>query len=317
MDVILGKPPSRLPVAPVVGADHAAFRAGESLRGAMSDPGLLAEVLLGAREGYGGDLVVVFSDVTVEAEAMGAEIDWPSGLPPRVVGRPGLGTLRPLDPARDGRLPVVLEAARRVIDAAGGIPVLVSLKGPFSLVALLEGVEPILTSEDDGEVDRALEIAADTQSRFVRAIVDAGGIPLIGDPFASGSVLGPEHFRRLALPGLARLVEEAHRLGSPAALHVCGDTRPVLDPLLRAGADLLHLETTDLAAAASSGAAVMGGVPTEALLGDESGVRRAVRDAIDGIPDRGRFILATACDVPTTAEPARVAAMMDEAGRLA
>jgi uroporphyrinogen decarboxylase len=285
----------------------------------MTDSGRLADALLGAWRAYEGDLVVVFSDVTVEAEAMGAEVAWPPGEPPRVVGRSGLDMVRPIDPWRDGRLPVVLGAARRVIEEVDGrVPVLVSLKGPFSLTALMTGVEPIVTAEDeDAGVSAALSRAVESQSRYLGAIVEAGGVPLIGDPYATGSVLGPAHFRRLALPGLARLVSESHELGSPAALHVCGDTRPVVEPLIEAGADLLHLERTDLETVASSGAAVMGGVPTEVFFTDEAAVRLAVREALERIPDRGRAVLATACDVPTRASPGLVQAMMDEARRVA
>jgi uroporphyrinogen decarboxylase len=279
----------------------------------MSGADRLAGVLLDAWRAYGGDAVVVFSDVTVEAEALGAEVAWPPGEPPRVVGRPGLDAIRELDPESDGRLPVVLGATERIVaEVAGRVPVLVSLKGPFSLTALVSGMESLLAAGS-----HAVETATASQARYLRAIVKAGGVPLIGDPFATGSLLGPVHFRRLALPGLARLVEEAHRLGAPAALHVCGDTSPILEPLLESGADLYHLESADIARVTGSGAAVMGGVPTEVFFEEETAVRRAVRQALDAIPDRDRFVLATSCDVPTNADPSLVAAMVDEARRAA
>jgi len=159
-----------------------------------------------------------------------------------------------------------------------------------------------------------LDRAADCQSAYARAIVATGGIPLIGDPFASGSVLGPEHFDRLARPGLARLVAEIHDLGSPAAIHVCGDTDPVLASLLATKADLYHLEQANLAVAAASGAVLMGGLPTEVLLGDrEDELQAAVREGLNAIPDRNRYIFAPVCDVPTHAQPGRVRAFMEMA----
>lgn len=315
--VLRGRVPDRLPVAPVVGVDHAAARAGVRLRDAMSDPLLMAEVVLEAYELYEADLVVLFSDVAVEAEALGAGVAWPDGAPPRVETPCGSAALRPLDPRSDGRLPVVIAAARIVIDAVGErMPVLVSMKGPFSLAALTTGFESLLLDavESPEDARATLDAAAECQVAYARAIVETGGIPLIGDPFASGSVLGPDHFEALALPGLRRLVTEVHDAGSLAALHVCGDVNPVLEPLLSVGADLLHLEEADLDRAAASGAVLMGGVPTEVLLSDdEEEIRAAVRAAIRAIPDPDRFVLATVCDVPTHARPERVALLGQEA----
>ena len=64
-EVLAGRPPGRLPVTAIVGGDHAASRAGVELRTAMSDPEILADVLIAALDDYGSDLALVFSDVTV------------------------------------------------------------------------------------------------------------------------------------------------------------------------------------------------------------------------------------------------------------
>jgi uroporphyrinogen decarboxylase len=304
-------------VAPVFGADHAAARAGVPLRDAMTDGDRLAGVLLAAHEDYGGDLLVVFSDVTVEAEAMGATVRFSPDLPPHVA-EPA-GEIRKLDPERDGRLPVILRAAALARAALPpDLPVLVSLKGPFSLAVLALGMDRLLALaiEDPPKARDAVLAAAESQEAYVAAIVRRGGIPLIGDPFASGSVLGPGHFEALALPGLAGLVFAAHRTGSPAAIHICGDLRPVQRLVHRAGADLLHLEQADFAAATAAGSVVLGGVPTDVFLRDEAAVRAAVRAAANTAPPGHRFILGTACDLPTRADPELARAMVDEARRL-
>jgi uroporphyrinogen-III decarboxylase len=85
--------------------------------------------------------------------------------------------------------------------------------------------------------------------------------------------------------------------------------------VFRIGADLLHLEEADFAAAVATGAAVLGGVPTETLLEDEAAVRAAVARAVAVLPPT-RSILGTACDVPTDAPPALIRALSAEARRL-
>jgi uroporphyrinogen decarboxylase len=312
-DLLAGRQSAAPPVFPMVVADHAARIAGVKVSRAATDPAVLAEVLAAAQRRYGYDAVLVFADTVVEAEAMGAAVELPEDDNAFWLAPPG--EPRGADPDTDGRMPVILGAVRRLREELDdSVPVFGSLKGPFSLAAFLAGIEDLLGAviAAPDRARRFLDLAFDNQVRFAAAIVRAGGIPFIGDPVASGSLIGPDVFRRFAGPYLRRLVDSVHALGVSCGLHVCGRTLDVLPDLVGTGADILSIEEPDLAAARAAAGPVpvlMGSVATELV---RSGSAAAVRDeAARCLVAAGpRLILSTACDVPADSPPANVAAVV-------
>lgn len=312
-DLLAGRIPAQPLVFPMVVADHAARLAGVKVRAAATDAGILARVLAAARERYDSDLVLVFADTVVEAEALGAAVELPEDDNALLIAPPA--AVREADPERDGRMPVILEAVRRLRKELGdSIPVFGSLKGPFSLAAFLAGIEDLLGAVivSPARARRFLDLALDNQLRFAAAIVRAGGIPFIGDPVASGSLIGPAVFREFAAPYLRRLVEAVHGLGAPCGLHVCGRTLEILPELVGTGADILSLEEPDLSAVRARVGpepVLMGSVPTELVRsGSAAAVRAATRRCLAAAGPR--LILSTACDVPADSPPENVTAVV-------
>lgn len=307
--------PARPVVIPLVGANHAARLEGYSVSEVVTQPAALARALFAAYRLYGYDGITVFTDTVVEAEAMGAQVIIPENDDPFLLAPPAVSRLEIADPEQDGRMPVVLGAVRRLAELTGGrVAVLGSLKGPFSLASLLAGMESFLSDliERPERAREFLLIATDNQCRYLAAIVRAGGVPFIGDPTASGSLISPEHFSQFALPYLERLVKEAHSLGSPAGLHICGDTSRMLGQMRQTGADFISIEDVDLMHARQepgSETVIMGGVPTNLLLaGTAEQVRQAALRCLElYLP---RLILSSACDVPPLTPVENVRAMV-------
>ena len=63
-----------------------------------------------------------------------------------------------------------------------------------------------------------------------------------GDSPAGPDLVSPRIYREFALPWEKHLADEAHRLGLPYALHICGRTDRILDDMLATGADALELD---------------------------------------------------------------------------
>ena len=315
--LLAGRAPAAPVVFPMVVADHAARIAGVPVRETVTRAGTLARVLHAAWCDYRYDLVMVFTDTVVEAEAMGAQVAIPEDDNPFLLAPPPPGNLAPADPEQDGRMPVVLEATRelrRRLDP--DVPVISSIKGPFSLAAFLAGTERFLADllEDEARALRFLEAALANQVGYARALAAAGGLPFIGDPVASGSLIGPTLFRRFARPFLTRLVDSVHALKLPVGLHVCGNVAGMTADLAATGADYLSIEV-DLASARrelGSGPVLMGSVETRLLLdAAPATVCRAAEDCLRaGGPNT---LLATGCDVPRDARPDNVRAVVDAA----
>jgi uroporphyrinogen decarboxylase len=317
--LLRGEKPDRPVVFPMVAANHAARLEGFSISEAVTQPDTLARVLYSAYRFYGYDFVMVFTDTTVEAEAMGAQVLIPEDDDPFLLEQPRVSKLEPADPKKDGRMPVVLEATRRLKELLDDeAPILTSLKGPFSLASFLRGIDKFLEDllTDPGRAYEYLKLATENQIAYAEAIVKAGGIPFIGDPVASGSLVSPEMFRDFARPYLTQFIRAVHESGEKAGLHICGETKRLLIDMAATGADFLSIDEMDLALArqeVGDKMVLMGNVSTSLLLeGKPEQVAAAARTCLER-GGRG-LILSSSCDVPTDAPKENVQAMV-KAGR--
>jgi uroporphyrinogen decarboxylase len=310
-----GEKPDRPVVFPMVAANHAARLEGFSISEAVTQPDTLARVLYSAYRFYGYDLIMVFTDTMVEAEAMGAQVLIPEDDDPFLLEPPRVSKLEPADPNKDGRMPVVLEATRRLKKLLDDeAPILTSLKGPFSLASFLHGIDKFLEDllTDPGRAHEFLRIATDNQVAYADAIVKAGGIPFVGDPVASGSLVSPEMFREFARPYLEQLIRSIHESGAKAGLHICGETKRLLADMTATGADFLSIDEMDLALArqeVGDKTVLMGNVSTNLLLdGTPEQIAAAAKECLE----RGgrSLILSSSCDVPTDAPKENVHALV-------
>jgi uroporphyrinogen decarboxylase len=298
----------------MVMANHAARLEGFSISEAVTQPDALARVLYSAYRFYEYDLIMVFSDTMVEAEAMGAQVLIPEDDDPFLLEPPRVSRLEPADPNNDGRMPVVLEATRRLTELLDGeAPILTSLKGPFSLASFLHGMDKLLEDllTDPGRAHEFLRLATRNQLAYAEAIIKAGGIPFIGDPVASGSLISPEMFREFARPYLAQLVRLAHESGCKAGLHICGETRALLPDMVATGADFLSIDEMDmtLARQAAGDTVLMGNVSTRLMLeGTPGDVAAAAKECLERAGQH--LILSTSCDVPTDTPKENVKALV-------
>jgi len=317
--LLRGEKPERPVVFPMVVANHAARLEGYSISEAVTQPDVLARVLYSAYRFYGYDLVMVFSDTMVEAEAMGAQVLIPEDDDPFLLEPPRVSKLEAANPEADGRMPVILDATRRLKALLEDeVPILTSLKGPFSLASFLRGIDGFLEDllSDPRRARDFLRLATENQTAYAEAIVKAGGIPFIGDPVASGSLVSPDMFREFALPYLAQLVRSVHEQGTKAGLHICGETKSILRDMVATQADFLSIDEMDLSVARNEvgdNAVLMGNVSTGLLLeGKPEQVSAAAAECLaHGGP---RLVLSSSCDVPVDAPKENVKALV-EAGR--
>jgi uroporphyrinogen decarboxylase len=315
---LAGEDTGQFAAGPLVAADHAAQLAGIPVSQVVQSAASLAQVLGSAHELYQGDFLIVFSDVAVEAEAMGCQLEFPQNAPPYVVTSVEPERLAETDPRRDGRLPVMVTATAALVEIYGSkVPIFASMKDPFSAAALACGTEDFLATlvADPDKARRAIEIAKVNQKRYMEALILTGAHIIIGAPLASGGILGARHFRDFAYNPIRELVTQAKSKGKLTGIHSCGDANPILDHLVELPADFLSLETFDiqrwrLLARKQKTPALMGWFPTGMLLSSqpqqiEPEIRAEV-EALQGYP----HILATACDVPQMASAQHVQSFM-------
>jgi len=327
--LVIDEPQDRVPIYPLV-TGHAARVAGISMRDYHTNGAAMAKAQLVAQETYGIDFITLFSEVGLVAEALGSEFYYPDDDLP-LLSRPKWRELvepddAVVDPRQDGRLRIYLEAIAYAYEARGDtVPVLAYVPAPFTTAQHLVDQEAFLVGLLI-EPDRAhalLRYATRSVIAMSRAVIAAGGLPVVVDPLASGSVISAEHYRDFALPYEAEVIRYLHRYDLDVILHVCGDTTATIGSLPESGADLLSIDRIELSAAIAGAGArcrIVGNLDTTALLfGAPADVAQAVEKMVaEGSRNPAGFVAATGCEVPVETPPDNVRAFVRaarEAGR--
>jgi uroporphyrinogen decarboxylase len=206
---------------------------------------LLSKAHIEAFRLYNHRPVVVGIDIyNLEAEAYGATVDRPAGTGVPAISRhhfstaKELMTLEPFNPKTDGRIPMVIEAARRVADECPDADVRVPLSGPFSLATNLMGIENLLCEimTNPELVTRTLSYLVAGQVGFCKEVVRQGLDIAFFESAAVPPLLSPENFRNIELGALKKIMEETSVIvGHPVPCIIGGDTTPILDSILETG----------------------------------------------------------------------------------
>ena len=334
--------PDTTPVAPYMG-NHGAHVAGVAIGDYCRSGRVMAEAQHRAWKLYGQDAVVPQSDNYYIAEGFGVvvrhyEDSTPTLQTPAVVELGDIGRLRVPDPAKDGRMPVYLEAIRRLTELTRGeVAVRAPGTGPFALASHLLGTENFLIElalaerEPGGPRERALmkllDLTTDALVAFATACLEAGAhIVQAGDSLASPDMISPTTYRRWAWPAERKFFETlnplAERHGAATLLHICGNTTAILESMADTGAQILELDSKVNLKTAKQRVGhricLMGNLDPVELLwrGTPDKVARAAQQAIDDAGQDGGFILGSGCEVPTAAPRENLQAMIAAARRV-
>jgi len=218
------------------------------------DPELLYAAIMAEYEQLAPDALCVGVDVyNIEAEAMGRRVlffDDDRARTPIIEPQgqvPALGNSldnAPLpNPRVDGRMPVYVEAARRVVKALGdAVWIRGALSGPFSLAASLVGAPNLFSAllERPAEVHRLLRHAGSVVKQYGQAFVDVGVGVVIFDSQASTDLISPETFCEFVAPVAKDLIGHFQRQGlDHVPLIIGGNTAPISQDCIDTGANNL------------------------------------------------------------------------------
>ena len=180
--VLAGRLPDRVPVC-LHNFLHAADEAGVPMERYRTDPQAIAKAHLDALDKYGHDCLLIDLDTTMLAEAMGAPSECAPNEPGRITG-PAIESLEqvsqlsPIAPERDGRVPALLEAIRLLAREVGGQVAIRGNcdQGPFSLAALLRGIESFMmdlaTDADNPGIEQLLRVCYESHLATHRAVME-------------------------------------------------------------------------------------------------------------------------------------------------
>ena len=315
----------RLPCVPIVG-NTAARVIGVKVSDLRNNAALLAKAHIETYRLFRYDGIRIFTDLYVQAEAMGAQVCVPADetaylQEPAIEDVRQIPDLTRADPYRDGSMPAHLEAMRIAIDEVGDeVPVTGALTGPFTNASFLIGTVKLarLIYKDPDAVHRLCQLSLATGLVYAKAMIDLGGTPSLTDAMSSSTVISPRQFREFSYPYLKRLIDYIHGRGRSVTLHICGKTNALWQLMVDAGADCLSIDNEadlfDAKLKVGARARLMGNVrPSEVMLeGTPSDVRAAVIKCVRAAHDSPKgYIVASGCSLPTETPFANIKAMVD------
>jgi len=225
--------------------EHAARVIGKSPWQVSRNADLLARANIEAFCLYEHRPVVVGIDIyNLEAEAYGAAVQKPTGSGIPAISRHPYSTtnellnLEPFNPKTDGRVPMVIEAAKRVARECPDADVRIPLAGPFSIATNLMGFEALLC-EVIGNPDSVIEVLhhlVTGQVEFCKEIATNRLDIAFFESAAAPPLLSPQQFRDIELPALRQIMQETSAvLGHPVPCILGGDTALILEAITETG----------------------------------------------------------------------------------
>jgi len=282
-----------------------------------------AEGQVRVAERFDIDHVSAISDPGCEASALGATLKFFPDQPPAIdeesallKDRTKLASLKVPDPARPGRMRNRAEGVRLMKERVGNDKVVEGwIEGPCAEAADLRGINSLMLDfyDDPAFVRDVFEFIVEMELRFARFQIESGA-DLIGVGDAAASLVGPRFYDEFVWPYEKKLVDALHAEGIKTRLHICGNTRRILEGMGRLHCSIVELDSLS---PVSEGREKMG--PEQVLLGNldpvkvlKDGTPESVYEAVGECHRQAgeRFIVGAGCEVPRETPPANLQAMV-------
>lgn len=297
--------PLTIPLIGVAGTQFTDYTVKQNLMNSK----IQAETLENIYEKFRPDGLFTFMDLTVEAEALGLEINFPDNDTPSVIEH-SIKTHELFTKLKNnckefyGRMPIFIDVVKRLkekVDTTIGAYVI----GPFTLGGEMNGVNDFLlnTIIDPEFVEEIICFNTVIISKYANALFSAGADTVcVLEPTAM--MLSSDMYETFSL----KPFREIHKnvCYNPLILHICGDTTHLIKKMSESGASGLSLDSAvDFKSAIKKiplNMNLIGNInPVEVFLnGDKKQVIKYTRNLLDEMKSHPNFILSSGCDLPIT-----------------
>lgn len=256
---------------------------------------------------------VSLMDLSVEAEAFGAQVRFSAQEIPAVVGQlvsdEEEAEALEIPDLEQGRIPVFVEGVRLAKQRITDKPVIAGMIGPFSLAGRLMDVTEIMyVCYDEPEVvHTVLEKAAQFQIRYGLALKAAGADAIMmAEPLAG--ILSPDMAEEFSVPYVKRIIDALQDEHFAVIYHNCGDSVASMPQLLfTQGAAAYHfgnsVDMEQMLKAAPADILCMGNVDPAGQItrGTPESIREATRALLEKCGGYPNFVASSGCDIPAHA----------------
>ncbi|GAF04756.1 uroporphyrinogen decarboxylase family protein [Saccharicrinis fermentans] len=296
----------RIPWVPFVGA-HAGSLLGLTATEYLQSADKIVEGVNKAIETYHPDGIPVAFDLQIEAEALGCKLAWADDNPPAVISHPLMEGTKLEDMkvpcACKGRIPMVMEATRKLREQHADVALYGLITGPFTLALHLLGTDIFMQMMMDPEATHQLmRFATDVAKMMAGNYIEAGAdVIAIVDPMTSQ--IDPASFETFVTPYITEINDFIRDADALSSFFVCGNAQQNIEQMCKTKPDNISIDENipldyvrDIALKhkVSFGGNIK--LTVVLLMGDEEASRRDALECMD-IGGKKGFILAPGCDL--------------------
>ena len=310
MNEWLVKLPASGKALPLLSFPGIRFLGNVKVRQLVTDSRLQADCMKAVAQRVDSAAAVSFMDLSVEAEAFGAKIQFFDDDVPAVIGAlitdeteaealeiPEVGA---------GRTGIYIDAIRRAKERITDRPVLAGAIGPFSLAGRLVDVsEAMYLCYDEPELlHTLLEKCTAFSIRYIRALREAGADGVIlAEPLAG--LISPDQERAFSAPYIRKIVQAVQEADFPVIYHNCGSYAYLMtDSIRENGCAAYHfgdsVQLSMMLEKMGPDKLVMGNISPSSQFrnGTPATMAQAVRELLEQCGGYPNFVLSSGCDVP-------------------
>lgn len=249
-------------------------------------------------------------DLSLEAEAFGAQVRFSPMEVPAVTGQlvscMEEAEALEIPPLTAGRIPAALEAVRLAAERITDKPVLAGIIGPFSLAGRLMDVTEILyTCYDEPEaIHTVMEKAATFLISYGKALREAGAAGVVMAEPLTG-ILSPDLAEEFSVPYVKKIISALQTEDFAVIYHNCGNSiLHMAELLFSQGAAAYHFGNAvplkEMLAKAPADVLCMGNIDpvSKFSAGSPAEMKQAVEDLLTDCKDYPNFLPSSGCDIP-------------------
>lgn len=276
----------------------------------ISDSSLQAKAMKLVADKVDSLASVSLMDLSVEAEAFGAKVQFSQNEVPTVIGAV-VTTLEEADSLKipeigAARTGIYIEAIQKAKKLITDRPVFAGVIGPYSLAGRLMDVSEAMVNcyVDPEMVHTVLSKATEFTINYIKAYKKAGADGIVMAEPLSG-MLSPDLEKEFSAPYVKKIAEAVMDDEFAFIYHNCGDnTIQMIESILSTGCSAYHfgdsIEMSEMLKLVPEGTVVMGNVsPTEQFKnGTPESINTETKRIMAECKDYPGFIISSGCDIP-------------------
>lgn len=248
-------------------------------------------------------------DLTVEAEAFGAEVVFPENEVPSVTGRlltdeAAIETLQVPD-VNKGRVPEYLKANRLAAEHLTDRPVLAGCIGPYSLAGRLYDMSEImmLIYINPDAAKMLLAKCSEFITNYCLALKEAGANGVVMAEPAAG-LLSNEDCQQFSSEYVKDIIAKVQDDDFAVILHNCGNTGNCTQAMVYTGAMGYHfgnkIDMVEALKEVPADALAMGNLDPVSVfkMGSAALIKKETMALLEATKDYPNFVLSSGCDTP-------------------